>query len=116
MGPNALSLFDYFIIMTVFCPSPNFSSHRTRLSAGLIHRDTIVFNLLPGFAKIAPWCLARRDRFVAKVPGLVVGVTAPPTLSAHTRNRYSECSAQKIYSMFCKYSGQFSQSTILKLV
>jgi hypothetical protein len=43
----------------------------------------------PGFAKIAPWCLARRDTFVAKVPGLVTGVTAPPTLSAHTRNRYS---------------------------
>jgi hypothetical protein len=41
----------------------------------------------PGFAKIAPWCLARRDRIVAKVPGPVTGVTAPPTLSAHTRNR-----------------------------
>jgi hypothetical protein len=41
--------------------------------------------LSPGFAKIAPWCLARWDNFVAKVPGPVVGVAAPPTLSAHTR-------------------------------
>jgi hypothetical protein len=49
-----------------------------------------VFILLPGFAKIAPWSLARRDMLSAKVPGLVVGVTAPPTLSAHTRNRYSQ--------------------------
>jgi hypothetical protein len=55
MGPNAFSLFNYFII--------------TRLSAGLLHHETIVFNPLPGFAKIAPWCLARRDRFLAKVPG-----------------------------------------------
>jgi hypothetical protein len=44
-----------------------------------------------GIAKIAPWCLARRDRFSAKVPGPVTGVTAPPTLSAHTRNRYAAC-------------------------
>jgi hypothetical protein len=42
----------------------------------------------PGLAKIAPWCLASRDSFVAKVPGLVAGWTSPPTLSAHTRNRY----------------------------
>jgi hypothetical protein len=27
--------------------------------------------LSPGLAKIAPWCLARRDNFLAKVPGLV---------------------------------------------
>jgi len=26
--------------------------------------------LSPGFAKIAPWWLARRDNFLAKVPGL----------------------------------------------
>jgi len=38
-------------------------------------------------AKIAPWCLARRDSLSAKEPGLLAGVTAPPTLSAHTRNR-----------------------------
>jgi hypothetical protein len=27
--------------------------------------------LSPGLAKIAPWCLVRRDSFLAKVPGLV---------------------------------------------
>jgi len=41
----------------------------------------------PGFAKIAPWCLASRDKLPAKVPGQVAGWTSPPTLSAHTRNR-----------------------------
>jgi len=43
--------------------------------------------LSPGLAKIAPWCLARRDSFSAKAPGLIVGVTAPPTLTAPTRCR-----------------------------
>jgi len=42
----------------------------------------------PGLAKIAPWWLARRDSFAAKAPGLMVGVTAPPTLTAATRCRY----------------------------
>jgi hypothetical protein len=28
------------------------------------------FNRSPGLAKIAPWWLARRDNFLAKVPGL----------------------------------------------
>jgi hypothetical protein len=41
--------------------------------------------LSPGLAKIAPWWLARRDSFAAKAPGLVAGVTAPPTLTASTR-------------------------------
>jgi len=45
------------------------------------------FYLSPGFAKIAPWCLARRDSFAAKAPGLMAGVTAPPTLTAPTRCR-----------------------------
>jgi hypothetical protein len=43
--------------------------------------------LSPGLAKIAPWCLARRDSFSAKAPGLMVGVAAPPTLTAPTRCR-----------------------------
>jgi len=42
-------------------------------------------NLSPGLAKIAPWWLARRDSFSAKAPEVMVGVSAPPTLSAHTR-------------------------------
>jgi hypothetical protein len=44
-------------------------------------------NRSPGLAKIAPWCLVRRDIFQAKAPGLTVGVTAPPTLTAPTRRR-----------------------------
>jgi hypothetical protein len=43
--------------------------------------------LSPGLAKIAPWCLARRDSFSAKAPGQIVGVSAPPTLTAPTRCR-----------------------------
>ena len=42
-------------------------------------------NLSPGLAKIAPWWLARRDSFSAKAPGLMVGVSAPPPLTAYTR-------------------------------
>jgi hypothetical protein len=45
------------------------------------------YYLSPGFAKIAPWWLARRDSFSAKAPGLIVGVTAPPPLTAPTRCR-----------------------------
>ena len=47
--------------------------------------------LSPGLAKIAPWCLARRESFSTKAPGLTVGVAAPPTLTAPTRRRYSQC-------------------------
>jgi len=50
------------------------------------------FYLSPGLAKIALpinrdklWCLARRENFSAKAPGLMVGVTAPPTFTASTR-------------------------------
>jgi hypothetical protein len=39
----------------------------------------------PGFANIAPWCLARQDSLSAKEPGQLTGVTSPPTLSTHTR-------------------------------
>jgi hypothetical protein len=71
--------------------TPNFSSvyqiiqtgSRQFHLPGQIHRS-------PGLAKIAPWCLARQDRLSAKEPGQLAGVTAPPTLSAHTRNRYSQ--------------------------
>jgi len=42
-------------------------------------------NRSPGLAKIAPWWLARRDSLSAKALGLLAGVTAPPTLTAYTR-------------------------------
>jgi len=40
--------------------------------------------LSPGFAKIAPWWLARRDYFLAKVPGLV---TADGATNVYSLNR-----------------------------
>jgi len=42
------------------------------------------FYLSPGFAKIAPWRLARRDRFVAKVPGLEPDGLTLPTFTPST--------------------------------
>jgi hypothetical protein len=65
--------------------------HNFCIASGQLHHDTKLIVHLPVLetvmAKIAPWCLARRDTFLAKVPGQLAGVTAPPTLSAHTRNR-----------------------------
>jgi len=57
-----------------------------KTGSGQFHQPGQIY-LSPGLAKIAPWCLARRDSFVAKAPGLMVGVTAPPTLTAPTRCR-----------------------------
>jgi hypothetical protein len=45
----------------------------------------IVFTLLPGLAKIAPWWLARRDYFSAKVPGLVSADGATNVYSLNRR-------------------------------
>ena len=42
-------------------------------------------NLSPGFAKIAPWWLARRDNFSAKVPGLVSADGATNVYSLNRR-------------------------------
>jgi hypothetical protein len=50
-------------------------------------KTSSVYQFQPGLQKLRH-CLARRDSFTAKEPGPVTGVTAPPTLSAHTRNRY----------------------------
>jgi hypothetical protein len=44
-----------------------------------------VFTLLPGLAKIAPWWLARRDSFLAKVPGLVSADGATNVYSLNLR-------------------------------
>ncbi len=41
--------------------------------------------LSPGFAKIAPWWLARRDYFSAKVPGLVSADSATNVYSLNRR-------------------------------
>jgi hypothetical protein len=41
--------------------------------------------LSPGFAKIAPWWLARRDNFSAKVPGLVSAGGATNVYSLNRR-------------------------------
>ena len=43
-------------------------------------------NPSPGLAKIAPCWLAHRDNLAAKAPGLVNGGSAPPTLTAYTRD------------------------------
>jgi hypothetical protein len=43
------------------------------------------FNLSPGFAKIAPWWLARRDYFLPKVPGLVSADGATNVYSLNRR-------------------------------
>jgi len=44
----------------------------------------------PGFAKIAPWWLARKDNLSAKEPGQLTGVTAPPTLSTYTHGSLAQ--------------------------
>jgi hypothetical protein len=41
--------------------------------------------LSPGFAKIAPWWLARRDYFLPKVPGLVSADGATNVYSLNRR-------------------------------
>jgi len=41
--------------------------------------------LSPGLAKIAPWWLARRDNFMAKVPGLVSADGATNVYSLNRR-------------------------------
>jgi hypothetical protein len=41
--------------------------------------------LTPGFAKIAPWCLARRESFQDKAPGLVSADGATNVYSLNRR-------------------------------
>jgi hypothetical protein len=60
--------------------------HIRKTGSGQFHHPG-QFYLSPGLAKIAPWCLARRDSLSAKAPGLLAGVTAPPTLTSPTRRR-----------------------------
>ena len=58
-------------------------------SAGLLYLDMTVFTLLPGLAKIAPWWLARRYYFSAKVPvPIAIGiVTADGATNVYSLNR-----------------------------
>jgi hypothetical protein len=67
--------------------------HNFCIAPGQFYRETKLFSILlvseTMLAKIAPWCLASRDSLLAKEPRSVTGWTAPPTLSAHTRKRYS---------------------------
>jgi len=44
----------------------------------------ITSSLLSGFAKIAPWWLARRDNFSVNYRDRFPGGLAPPPLPAHT--------------------------------
>ena len=71
MGPNALFSCDHFVKRDKLFLLIKFSPRHTGGSAGLHYPDMTVFTPLPGFAKIAPWWLARRDSFSAKVPGHV---------------------------------------------
>jgi hypothetical protein len=85
MGPNALFSFDHFVKRDKLFLLIRFSPRRTGGSAGLHYLDMTVFTLLPGFAKIAPWWLARRDYFLAKVPGLVSADGATNVYSLNRR-------------------------------
>jgi hypothetical protein len=66
--------------------TPNFSSvYQIRkagsgqfIEPGQIHRS-------PGFAKIAPWCLASRDKLLAKVLGTLRSAQGWPAGLRHQR-------------------------------
>ena len=71
---------DNFILTNKFsfiCQIRDFGSGQT-LQPGQ-------FCASPGFAKIAPWWLARRDYFLAKVPGLVSADGATNVYSLNRR-------------------------------
>jgi len=96
----------------------NFSSvyqfHKTGSGQFLPPRQV---NLSPGLAKIALpinrdrlWCLARRDSFSAKAPGLMAGVTAPPTLTAPTRRRYNNKKSHNSFETESNIKSQLDQS------
>jgi hypothetical protein len=71
---------DNFILTNKFsliCQSRDFGSGQI-LQPGQ-------FCASPGFAKIAPWRLVRRDRFLAKVPGLKPVLASGNTTSPYCR-------------------------------
>jgi hypothetical protein len=79
---------DSFIMthnLSLICQIRDFGSGQI-LQPRQLYRSPVPIAI--GIAKIAPWCLASRESLMAKEPGLLIGWTSPPTLSAHTRNRY----------------------------
>jgi hypothetical protein len=80
-------------LVTVFaCHHDNFilirylsSIYLSRESGSRQIRAKETVNLSPGFAKTAPWWLARRDNFSAKVPGLVSADGATNVYSLNRR-------------------------------
>jgi hypothetical protein len=77
---------DYFILINKFsliCQIRDFGS-RQILQPGQ-------FYLSPGFAKIAPWRLVRRDNSLAKAPGLESAVSATNVCSLNRRAVSGHC-------------------------
>jgi hypothetical protein len=63
------------------------------------------FYLSPGLAKIAPWWLARRDNFVAKVPGHATADGATNVYSLNRRAVMWHSKSQKTrFQHFRKFS------------
>ena len=69
-----------------FIVKPNSSAvyQFPRTGSGQFLEPGLVY-LSPGFAKIAPWCLASRDKLLAKVPGLVSADGATNVYSLNRR-------------------------------
>jgi len=66
-------------------------------SSGQILQPRQIY-LSPGLAKIAPWWLARRDYFLAKVPGLV---SADGATNVYSLNRRAVIGNAFCDSMLC---------------
>ena len=65
------SFLDSYVLAQNFSPSIKFvfPALDNSVPPGQIYLSPVPIAI--GMAKIAPWCLARRDNFAAKAPGLV---------------------------------------------
>jgi len=63
-----------------------------------LYLDVITSSLLSGFAKIAPWWLARRDSFSVNYRDPFPGGLAPPPLPANTSGPLAKIRRAKNYS------------------
>jgi hypothetical protein len=75
-----------------FIVTQNFSSvyqYRNSGSGQILQPRQL--NLSPGLAKIAPWCLARRDSLPAKVPGLKSAWLRHQRFLLIPAGRYKKC-------------------------